>query len=136
MALLKNMTGKLTKNADKIGILAGSMIRGYQPLIDHAMLLISGQGHFPDVQRTVEAYFELPEFRPTILLWLGGYIAKELGYAKYGKPLQKFSEGMLKGMAIQHLLWWSTHADEGSAPEGVRSMFNRAVVAPNQGYNY
>jgi len=133
MTNLSGISSKLTKNADTIGALAGAMIRGYEPIIDNIMAIFSGQAHVPDVKRTIEAYFQLPEFKPTLLLWAIGWGAKEFGYAKYGNPIQKFSEGMLKGMALQHLLWWSTHADEGSAPQGVQSMFSKVT---NSGYGY
>lgn len=132
---LNNITGKLTRNADKIGILVGAGARGIDPLINNVMAILSGRGHIPDIARTVKAYFELPEFRPTVMLWLGGYVAKEFGYGKIGNPLQKFSEGMLKGLAIQHVLWWSTHAHEGSAPRSMQDMYNKSVGQPNMPTN-
>ena len=139
MPLLNNAVGKLTKNADKLGVIYGALApgEGLTGVINNLMTVLSGGGHIPDVEATIKAYFELPEFKPIAILWLGGLIAKELGYGKYGKPAQKFSEGALKGMALQHILWWSTHGDEGCRPDGTRAMFNRSVVAANQrGYGY
>ena len=138
MPLLNNMTGKLTKNADKLGTLAGVLSAdvGISGVIDEIMQIVQGKGHLPDIGRAIEAYIAKPQVKSTFLLWLVGYGLKEFGYGKYGAPVKKFSEGMLKGLGIAHLLYWTTHADEGCAPRGLENMFNRSVVAPNQGYGY
>lgn len=129
---LNNITGKLRKNAENIGIVAGALNEGIDPLIADIQIILSGQGHLPDIGPMVQEYVRQPIVKSTFMLWLAGYALKEFGYGKYGAPIQKFSEGMLKGKAIQHIIWWSTHADEGSAPAGVHAMFNRVVRNPDR----
>jgi len=124
MVNLSNITGKLTKNADLIGTLLGASARGIDPLIDNIQRLFTGEGHVPDIAATIKEFTALPEIRPTIMMYLAGYVAKEAGFSKYGNPIMKLSEGMFKGLAIQHLLYHSTHGGEGSAgnPTGDRSL--------------
>lgn len=136
MVNINNITGKLTKNVDKIGILVGAASYGIDALIENIMLLPT-QGHIPDIKATIDEFLHLKELNPAIMILITGWAAKEFGYAKYGNPLMKFGEGYLKGLGIQHILFHSTHAGEGSAGTPVERMFNRSVVAPNQtGYGY
>ena len=135
MPLLNNITGKLTKNADKLGML-WVLWQQQENVLADISTLFAGQGHIPDIAGLIKSFPEQLEFKQGLWLYLIGYAAKELGYGKYGRPIQKLGEGFLKGKAIQHTLWWSTHANEGSAGKGLGAMFNRSVVAPNQGYGY
>lgn len=138
MPLLNNVTSKLTKNADKIGMIAGALPdMGIASIIRDVTAIFKGEGHVPDISATIQGFFDHPHFNSIAMLWLGGWAAKELGYGKYGRPIQKFSEGYLKALAFKIVLWQSTHGDEGSASH-LQGIFNRSVVAPNQtaGYSY
>lgn len=131
--MLNNVPRKLTKNADLIGVLLGANIRGIDILVDNIQRIFTGEGHVPDIGATIKAFTELPELKGTIMLYLAGYVAKEAGFGKYGTPIMKFGEGFLKGMAIQHVLYHSTHAGEGSAGNPPQAMLNRVT---NSGYGY
>jgi len=132
MALLGNAVGKLTKNADKIGMLVGVFDDGLDAPINNLMRIIQGEGHLPDIARTIKETLARPSFKSAAVLWLAGWAAKEVGYSKYGNPMQKFGEGMMKGLAIVQVLHRSSHGHT----EGIVGLFNRSVVAPNQGYSY
>lgn len=133
MVNVKNITSKLTKNADKIGMLAGVLPDfGITSIIRDLKTILEGQGHIPNIQATIDGFFNHPHFNSIAMLWLGGWVAKEFGYGKYGTPIRKFSEGYGKALFAKIVLWQSTHADEGSARH-LQGMFNRVVGQPNQG---
>jgi len=118
-------------------MLGGALCRGINPLIENIKLLPT-QGHFPDLEQTINAFLELPELRSSIMLYLAGWGLNELGIKKYGKPVQKFTEGYLKGLAIQHLLYHSTHSEKGAGLFGKseQNLYNRAVRDANLPQDY
>jgi hypothetical protein len=112
---LDNIFSKLESKADLIGSVAGGLSRGLDSLMANLMALPT-HGHIPDLQQTINEFLVLPDIQPTAFMWIVGYIARELGWSK-GQVLQKFSEGYLKGLAAQHVLYWSTHSSPGHVPD-------------------
>ena len=111
---VQGILGKLQKNVDKLGMIAGALAFGWEPLLGNAELLFT-QGHIPNIPQTIRAMFEGhmgESMKGGIGLYIAGWIASDLGF-KQGKLLQKGSEGYIKGLLIQHLLYWSTHSPKG-----------------------
>lgn len=106
---------KLQRNMDKVGMIAGALCRGFNPLVENAKRLPT-DGHIPDIEVTIDAFLRLPELKSAIMLYLFGWGASELGFGKYGNIAKKFTEGYLKGVGIQHLLFWSTHSTRDQIP--------------------
>jgi len=113
---VNSMVSKITKNIDKIGIAAGALSFGLDKLLANIQALPT-KGHIPDIGWAIEEFFRGEAGQKTkdgIMLYIGGYAVEALGFPKIGKPLTKFAEGYVKGHAIQHLLYFSTHNDSGS----------------------
>lgn len=122
MALLNNITGKITKNADKIGMLAGAY--GYlaesgkgagldafgnaQRIIESLM----SEPHFPNIGHVVADLKQSDIFMTAVKAGLIGYILQELKLhpelTKIGRLLMKGGFGAAKGSAITTTLAYSS----------------------------
>jgi len=138
---LDNILGGVTKNADKLGGLLGFLTgspRGFADITSIVDNIIQGNIHAPDIGEVFHFLASEPFVKTGIMTWIAGYIISELKLpivGKFGTPLQKFGMAYAAGAVANKLLYHSTHSDEGSA-DHLKTMFQRNVVAPNQGYNY
>jgi len=116
-----NLSGTLTRNADKIGAILGFVtgnpqgFAGVESIIEN---VISGNIHAPDLKEAFHYLATEPFVKTGIITALIGYILKESGLkgiSKFGVPLQKFGVSYAMGSVTQKILWHSTHSDEGSA---------------------
>lgn len=138
-----NVKGVLTgvmKNTDKIGgllgFLTGSM-HGFEDVQSSVENILAGQVHMPDIKEFFSTIASEPFVKNGVMLWIIGYVMKELKLpivSKYGNPLSKFGLAYAGGAAAQKLLWLSTHSDQGSDPN--KSTFQNFANAPAIGYKY
>lgn len=116
---LGSLTGTLTKNSDKIGLLAGVFgVSGINGVIDNITKAASGNIHVPDLT-VLSYYLGTPYFKNGVMAAVGGYIIDEFApgeFKKYGKVLSDFGVGYIEGTLAWHLLAAATNADRGSDP--------------------
>lgn len=148
MVNISGMFSGITKNANKLGTAYGALsvldkTRG--GILDNVQRAIQnrdfsgGIAWLTDINNYTTWGPGKEALDLAIKVGLAGYIADELNIPmvkKFAKPLQKFAWGVAIGLpiAIFILGLGSPASESGKAEE--RRMFNRAVVAPNQGYTY
>jgi len=126
---LDNIWSKLQRNADVLGMAAGVFSVGYEDLINNVQTVLE-HGHMPDLQQMIREAFRGhmgDNMKTGILAWIGGYIAEEMGY-DIGKTLKKGSEGYMKGLLIQHVIYWSGHTPKGEPRQYLNESSSGSVV--------
>lgn len=129
---VQGIVSKLTKHADTLGLIVGAGAYGFDNLLNNVQLLFT-QGHFPDLQQMISELFVGDmgdKMKSGIMLYIGGYIAKDLGFSQ-GNALMKGSEGYLKGLIAQHALFWSTHSPKGVHREQLDTRSRGSSVSPS-----
>jgi hypothetical protein len=110
----KGLIGKIETHAELIGAGIGVGSWGYDNLLYNISQAASGNIHMPDLSNMFRAFFE-GRNRELLLTSLALYIGGEV----IGMPaLKKGAKGLIEGNAIQHLIYWMTHADEGCTQPG------------------
>jgi len=111
---LGNITGKIEglfyNNATLIGVGAGALAYGLQPLIDNVQSLASGRGGMPDIGKTIQEFID-PNASAgqknfmAIEWFIGGWLLKEVGFGgRIGGAIQNVAKGFIVGNAVQHVL--------------------------------
>ena len=117
---LDGITSGITKNIDKLGILAGiTGVNGFNGITQFINSASQGNIHMPDVPGLVTAYTSSGAFRSGIMAAITGYAIGEFapsGLKKWGDVLQKAGIGYLEGALIAHVLAFASSADLGSNP--------------------
>ena len=124
MVNISGIVSKVAGKADLIGGLLGfatGSMGGFNDVKSSIENVMQGQIHIPDVGRMLDWWFKQPYLKNALYLWAAGFAAQELKLpvvAKYGNAMKKFAEAYAGGSFANHVLWWSTHSDQGSSPGG------------------
>ena len=140
MIKLSGITGKIAQNGGKIGALVGVVAGTTSGLQDVGSIIdemLKGNIHLPNWPQ-IGTVFK-PSAEQAALTYLVGAFAESLGIhpvaTKIGKAVKDgaMSYGMVS-FAL-HVLYYSTHASEGSNPvKGQQAFMNQAPAASNYDY--
>jgi len=125
---VKGVLQGVLKNTDKLGGILGFLTGspgGFSDVQSSLDNILKGQVHMPNISQALSAIANEPYVKNGIMLWIFGYILKELNVpivSKYGTPLEKFGMAYAAGSVAQKLIWESTHSDQGSDPNQPANM--------------
>lgn len=116
---LSGLTSGITRNADKIGLLAGvASNNGITMLMDSLTQAVAGNVHMPDLA-LLSGTWAGGSLRTGLMAAIGGFVIEEFapgGFKKYGKMLTDLGIGYLEGSFVRDLAYYSTHSNLGSDP--------------------
>ena len=111
---IDNIISKFQKNIETVGLAAGTFAFGIDPVIQNVQRLFT-DGHIPNIEQVVREAFRGHmgnSMKTGIMLYIGGWLGEELGYS-IGKTAKKGSEGFIKGLLLQHVLYYCSHTPVG-----------------------
>ena len=139
MKILNGITGKLAANAEMIGVGAGLLAGTTSGLTDVMSIIdevLNGNIHMPNWEQLIP--IAKPFLKQAAITYLAGAVLKEVdigGTGKFGTILKKGAVGYGATSFLLHVLYYSTHASEGSNPvKGAQSFMNQAPAASNYEY--
>lgn len=151
MVNLSNITGKLAGKADMIGKLAGFMLpmkamsdASGRDILSETFNQLTTAATTLDFQRVIDkGLYHLtegvakPAFDLSLAAIIGGELASAFGFGK-AAAIKKFGWSTLTYAAISTavILAGCPEDDAALAQAGTQRIYNKSVVAPNQGYSY
>lgn len=126
---IDNLLGKLTHNADKLGVLLGAVAgseSGLNDIWDSIKQAAQGNIHMPNWW-IMQNWVNSPYFYQSVWTYLIGEVIDQLDppvVGKYGGTIKKAAMGYAAGSAGVTLLWSMTHGNMGSNPTAGANVFS------------
>lgn len=129
---LSGITGNLTRNADKIGLIAGfvGQLNGVDGVFEVISQATKGNVHLPDIGTMLGGMSQSGHFKTGITAAIAGYVIDEFapnGFKKYGKVLSDAGIGYVEGTLAAYVVYSMTHGNQGSNP--ALANFNPGFIA-------
>lgn len=106
---LNKIKSLISKNADLIGLTAGTLSRGYPIVLDNLEKLLTGEGHMPDIKVLIREYMAWEPVKEMAMGYVGCEILKQFGI-KEGAIGQKLIKAYAIGLFVQDALYHSVHS--------------------------
>jgi hypothetical protein len=129
----KGIIGKIETHAELIGGAVGITSWGLDQLMQSIGSVAAGNIHMPDLSNMIREFFWQDKNKQLLLTGVGIYLAGEVANVP---ALKKGGKGLIEGNAIQHVLYWITHADEGCTQPGFTRPSNNGKSSVGSGRAY